>query len=470
MPTSMDIAEHREMAEVTDVHKNTTGEENIETVELLSTTSTTLSTLKSSKPPHGLLKKQLGIGLTTATAILLLNLSLFIWSLSRTRSIYGTASVFTGDCKKSRRILVAITLLINIFSTILLGVCNNAAQYVSSPTRGEIDAAHRKGRWLHIGTHSFNNLRGIAKKRTIIWALLVSSSLPLHLFWNAIVHEKLSSNSYFGAIVTADFLNPESSYYYNQTNTAFSSPVVPTPDSIAAYHQNSSSLQFLDKNACLDAYMPAYQSNWRNFLLVVNTTYAQPLVTVTGFVPDAGHSIPVWPCDAHLLGRIAVPATEICDTDFLRRNTSWYINMLLCESYSSNGIACTKSRGLDLEVEYCLAEPSDGHCSIELVPEVLLIVVICNALKVACLAVILLLPRFQPIAIIGDAISSFLTTPDPVTQDVGPISAREARHRKPAGLTIGATPGRGMPWKIPNRNKRWCQAASPWRWVLLTMV
>jgi len=459
------------MTDVTDVHKTTIGEEDVETVELLSATSTTLSTLKSPKPPHGLLRKQLGIGLATATAILLLNLSLLMWSLSRTRSIHGTAPIFTGDCRKSRRILVTITLLINIFSTILLGVCNNAAQYVSSPTRGEIHAAHRKGRWLHIGTHSFNNLRGIAKKRTIVWALLVSSSLPLHLFWNAIVHEKLSANSYFAAIVTPDFLNPESSYYYNQTNTASTSPVVPRPESIAAYHQNSSSLQFLDKNTCLDAYNSAYQSNHRNVLLVVNTIYAQPLVTVTGFVPDAGHSTPVWPCDGNdLLGRSGIPATEICDTDFLRKNTSWHINMLLCESNSSNGHACTKSQVLDLEVNYCLAESSEGHCSIELVPQVLLIVVICNSIKVVCLAVILLLPRFQPVAIIGDAISSFLEMPDPITQSVGPISAKQARHREPAGLAIGTVPGRGTPWRTPKRHKRWCQAASPWRWILLTIV
>jgi len=166
-------------------NKNTTREGNIETIELLdrASTSTTLDIRKGSQHPHGLLKKQLGIGLATASAILLLNLSLhvLIWSLTRAKSIYGTASVFTGDCKKSRRILVTITILINTLSTIPLAVCNNAAQYVSSSTRAEIDTAHRKGRWLHIGVHSFANLRGIAKKRTAVWLILVSSSIPLHL-------------------------------------------------------------------------------------------------------------------------------------------------------------------------------------------------------------------------------------------------------------------------------------------------
>jgi len=131
--------------------------------------------------PRHLLRKQIGLSLTLASVVLIINVTLFGWAITKTRNIDGTLTFFTGDCNKSKRLSIAITVVINILSTILLAASNNAAQYVTAPTRSEINAAHRWGHWLHIGTLSLHNLGYISWKRGVLWAVLLCSSVPLHL-------------------------------------------------------------------------------------------------------------------------------------------------------------------------------------------------------------------------------------------------------------------------------------------------
>lgn len=92
---------------------------------------------------------------------------------------YGYNDIRSPTC--TSRISTALRVLINIFSTILLTSSNYAMQVLCAPTRGELDLAHRGGQWLEIGLMSLNNLRHNDKKRAILWWLLTSSSVPLHL-------------------------------------------------------------------------------------------------------------------------------------------------------------------------------------------------------------------------------------------------------------------------------------------------
>jgi len=131
--------------------------------------------------PRHMLKKQIGLSLTLASVVLVVNVALFTWAMTKTKNLDGLVTVFTGDCNNSKRLSIGITIIINILSTLLLGASNNAAQYITAPTRAELDAAHRWGQWLHIGTLSFHNLGYISWKRSVLWVVLLCSSLPLHL-------------------------------------------------------------------------------------------------------------------------------------------------------------------------------------------------------------------------------------------------------------------------------------------------
>jgi hypothetical protein len=72
-------------------------------------------------------------------------------------------------------------IVINVFSTILLAASNYTMQVLCSPTRSDLDAAHRKGIWLDVGLLSLRNLRHLPRGRIILGLLLGFSSIPLHL-------------------------------------------------------------------------------------------------------------------------------------------------------------------------------------------------------------------------------------------------------------------------------------------------
>jgi hypothetical protein len=108
-----------------------------------------------------------------------LNLAITIWGSIASKENQGLLDA--GDCDHIKRVNTGIHLLINVFSTILLGGSNYCMQCLSAPTRKEIDRAHAAGTWLNIGIPSFRNLRYIRRRRVVLWFLLGLSSLPLHL-------------------------------------------------------------------------------------------------------------------------------------------------------------------------------------------------------------------------------------------------------------------------------------------------
>lgn len=123
-------------------------------------------------------------GALFACAVLIVNTSIAASAVARQRgqaSEDAQITLFEGDCERVRRLNIGAHAMINILSTILLGASNYAMQCLSAPTRTEIDIAHGKRKWLDIGIPSVRNLGRISKRRALLWLLLVSSSLPLHL-------------------------------------------------------------------------------------------------------------------------------------------------------------------------------------------------------------------------------------------------------------------------------------------------
>lgn len=141
-----------------------------------------LSKLRAKFP---FLRWKLGICLNTFAAAVVLGINSLttIWAVSQSTLVAegGRRRLYEGTCGRVRTINLAGHILINALSTILLSASNYCMQCLSAPNRSEVDRAHAKRRWLHIGTPSLRNLSSISPVRVLLWMLLAVSSLPLHL-------------------------------------------------------------------------------------------------------------------------------------------------------------------------------------------------------------------------------------------------------------------------------------------------
>jgi hypothetical protein len=114
-----------------------------------------------------------------ALAVFLVNLIVTIWGSITHKATDGVLS--EGDCERIKTLNSGVHILINVLSTIMLSGSNYCMQCLSAPTRVEVDKAHAARKWLDIGVPSFRNLRHIGRRRLILWLLLGTSSIPLHL-------------------------------------------------------------------------------------------------------------------------------------------------------------------------------------------------------------------------------------------------------------------------------------------------
>ena len=112
---------------------------------------------------------------------LLANVSVFFWLFFEFDDVKGTGLIRTSNCTEIGRMETGIKVGLNIVSTLILGASTYAMQGTTSPTRKEVDKAHKKGKWLEIGTQSWRNLVYVSKRHAAIWVVLAVTSLPLHL-------------------------------------------------------------------------------------------------------------------------------------------------------------------------------------------------------------------------------------------------------------------------------------------------
>lgn len=121
-------------------------------------------------------------------------------------------------------------------------------------------------------------------------------------------------------------------------------------------------------------------------------------------------------------------------------------------------------------VQYCLANPAEPHCTVELIPGLLYAVILCNVIKGLAFAYLTFL-QFDPLITIGQAVASFLENPDPTTEGLGAHSARDVR-----GEWL-SNPQSGTYWSELNQDhiykserRRWFSGASPLRWFLTLLA
>lgn len=95
-------------------------------------------------------------------SVLIINTIATIWGSATFGVKGGLGTIQDGSCTTTKNLGFWLHLVINVLSTLLLGASNYSMQCLSSPTRSEVDEAHRKHQWLDIGVPSVRNLKRIS--------------------------------------------------------------------------------------------------------------------------------------------------------------------------------------------------------------------------------------------------------------------------------------------------------------------
>lgn len=85
-----------------------------------------------------------------------------------------------------------------------------------------------------------------------------------------------------------------------------------------------------------------------------------------------------------------------------------------------------------LKADYCLAEHFDQRCSVNANLPIIIVVICCNAVKLAIMLMVAFRLRGRPLITMGDAIGSFLDRPDATTLDMCLLSKDDVVKRKPS--------------------------------------
>ncbi|KAF2741451.1 hypothetical protein EJ04DRAFT_480852 [Polyplosphaeria fusca] len=284
------------------------------------------------------------------------------------------------DEKTLSRLNSGVHVLINALSTVLLSASNYTMQVLSSPSREDLDKAHNNGQWFDVGVLSTHNLRRIPRRRMILCLVIGLSSIPLHLFYNSAASYIVSTDS-----PTARFFDPASSEWQALgTNNAYQKM------SNAEWHHEydgSSAYSGLYGELCLavDGFASSITDNLSGF----------PATTVD-FPVNAS-----WPLESR------DPVFRLLYLNDYR-GTDWiYVDLELRDFISDYKFA---------HIVHGYAHISPKPTRIQINLPFLIIVIVCNAVKLVIMLGVLLFEQTEFLVTLGDAVASFLHLPDPKTK------------------------------------------------------
>jgi hypothetical protein len=365
------------------------------------------------------------IAMCGAIATLCLNIGIAAYALSH-RNAGSTDSsalieVFHGDCRKASSLNTYAHLAINVISTLLLAGSNYCMQCLAAPTRGDVNAAHAKMKYLDIGVPSIRNLKHLSTGRRCLWGLLIVSSLPLHLMFNSVLFTSLATNDYNVLFVTPNFTTGGNFSTANGFNTGnFQPPSYKEDLEVVQQRIGRNEFDRLEKVDCIKAYAVDLLTDRRTLVVVSSNASTHG----NGAVLGSGNQEYVKPERWYTLAEGYNPYTWLCGE---RDSAALDVRNAYDDGY---GPYCNRySQKLidhpdvwapsDWTPEYCLSEKVDGQCSCIVNMAIIWIIVACNIIKVIVMATVAFSNKLeQPLCTIGDAIASFVTDPDPTTTDM----------------------------------------------------
>lgn len=231
--------------------------------------------------------------------------------------------------------------------------------------------------------------------------------------YNSVVFEATVANDYM--VVTASEAFADGIWTQNRATCL---KFWPDPKKVLTYLQeNKDSLTRLDNAACISAYGKQYVSEWSNVWVVTSkdAPYANESLLNLRYVTGED-SIGDWICDGLSGG------ARQCDTPDQKIADAAHWSILGTSYPDVEGAECLLEIDEMFDVSHCLAQPTKQACQVGIHSGILIIVLICNLIKIVCM-VWTYKKLDVPIVTLGDAITCFLQRPDPSTCGFGPIDA-----------------------------------------------
>jgi hypothetical protein len=172
----------------------------------------------------------------------------------------GANIFFRGLCHGDAvaRLNTALHLLLNIFASAVLASSSFFIQVVSSPTRAEVDAAHARGHAVHIGVTSPSNALHVSRFKAALWAVLLLSSLPLHLLFNAAVFEVDAREGSFTLLIADEGFSAGALYHVPGASLAVPGlkDVGPWPSGPKGYGEGEKIGEFVEPETRAELFWP----------------------------------------------------------------------------------------------------------------------------------------------------------------------------------------------------------------------
>ncbi|KAK5050551.1 hypothetical protein LTR84_003832 [Exophiala bonariae] len=379
---------------------------------------------------------------------LLINIAVAAWLGTRSVSSgLGVVSIFTGDCGTVQTMDLWVHLAINILSTLLLGGSNYCMQCLSAPTRMDVDAAHKKGKWLDVGVPSVRNLGAVPWYKTFLYNSAFYKSLATNDYDIFVVQQGFLDGGRFdteGIVVQKGSLDPT---------------IIQQGLTIPGRYER------LENADCIKAYATDINSDRRNVVLV--STNSTPDITTLLHVEHYSFGLSVGPRGLYK------PYGWICDDIDLPDDlavklgltfTGYETPINVCDKLApriANEIA-NQWTFKTFPVAFCMSEIVPETCSYSGNVPIVSVVIICNAIKVGVMLFVALCLRDDPLITIGDAIESFLNHTDETTKGHCLDSKRDVIRNRRWGLD------QRFDAKVCDfKTRKWRSAVSGRRWALV---
>jgi hypothetical protein len=118
---------------------------------------------------------------TCVAMILILNVAVLIYSAKRGPSTSASLLVAQDQCSTIKKLDVGLHALINVLGILALAAVGGFITALSSPSREDLNRAHRVGAWFDIGVPSIRNLKYIGRTRKYMCIIIYLLSFPIHI-------------------------------------------------------------------------------------------------------------------------------------------------------------------------------------------------------------------------------------------------------------------------------------------------
>ncbi|PKY07921.1 hypothetical protein P168DRAFT_261947 [Aspergillus campestris IBT 28561] len=386
-----------------------------------------------------------------AGAILSLNIILTVIAtalgLSKHGGSFQAINVYEGSCPMASNWATGLHALINVLSTFLLAASNYVMQCLGAPSRADVDRAHRKRRWLDIGTFSVRNLSVLNNKQRILWGLLLVTSTPIHMVYNSVIYSTVSALDYAILLVPDDLASNEP---LAAADDNFERGFFNTVGTSAADIQTemfNGTYRDVEAQECLDAYNTEFNSDLGTLIAVTNRHFFHNTTVLKARIDSGLFS-----------GTMDTPSWA-ANITFKHGKDPIYPNQL-----GIGGDPIASLSFPEIPVSRCMIKQRRSLCQLTYSPAIAVVVIVSNMIKVVCMYLTARTSRTHLLLTVGDAISSFLAKPDQVTQ-----GQRNTMRPSDGSRSSSIVPGPGQQedqYFVPGGRKKWYRAVSTKRWMM----